>query len=169
MGAYIDLAGDIVDAQVAHMVPEEVIRRNSMLPFRIDGDELHVATIEPLNLPGLDEIRLLTGVKVKPVMVEEKELLRAINEQFSIRQTSKQAIVDMRLQELAATAEASHAEQPDIEEPVVALVNSIIRGAVSDRASDIHIEPQHPEMRVRYRINGILHTITNVPKYISAL
>jgi type IV pilus assembly protein PilB len=55
-------------------------------------------------------------------------------------------------------------DQPDIEEPVVELVNSIIRGAVSDRASDVHLEPQRPEARVRYRINGILHTITYIPQ-----
>lgn len=167
MESRIELTSDTVNPQIAHMLPEEVVRRTNMLPFSIEGDELRVATIEPLDLPGLDEVKLLTGIKVKPIIVPEKELLHAINEQFSIRQTSKQAIVDMRLRELAAEAETNQVEQPDNEEPVVALVDSIIRGAVSDKASDIHLEPQYPEMRVRYRINGILHTIATVPPYIS--
>ncbi len=167
MDFYAELGDDVVDAQVAHMIPEEVVRRVNMLPIKIEAGQLYVAATAPLDLPSLDEIRLLTGVNVKPVIVAEKELARAINEQFSIRQTSKQAIVDMRLRELTAAAEADQIEQPNIEEPVVELVNSIIRGAVSDGASDIHLEPQYPETRVRYRINGILHTITTIPRYIS--
>lgn len=168
MDSYVELGDDMVDVQVTHMIPEEVVRRVNMLPIKIESGQLCVAATMPLDLPGLDEIRLLTGIKVKPVIVTEKELARAISEQFSIRQTSKQAIVDMRLRGLAAATEADQMEQPDIEEPVVELVNSIIRGAISDEASDIHLEPQHPETRVRYRINGILHTITVIPRYISA-
>ena len=167
MDSYVELDDDIVDAQVAHMLPEEVVRRVNMLPFRIAGGQLHVATTAPVDLFGIDEIRLLTGIKITPIIVSKKELARAIDQQFSIRQTSKQAIIDMRLRELGAAAESDQMEQPDTEGPVVALVNSIIRGAVSDRSSDIHLEPQYPEMRVRYRINGILHNITTIPGYIS--
>ena len=97
MDSYVELSDDMVDVQVAHMIPEEAVRRVNMLPIRIEAGQLHVAATTPLDLPGMDEIRLLTGVNVKPVIVTEKELARAINEQFSIRQTSKQAIVDMRL------------------------------------------------------------------------
>ena len=167
MDSYVELDDDIVDAQVAHMLPEEIVRRVNMLPFRIADGQLHVAATAPVDLFGIDEIRLLTGIKIKPIIVSKKELARAIDQQFSIRQTSKQAIIDMRLRELETAAESDRVEQPDIEEPVVALVNSIIRGAVSDRASDVHLEPQYPEMRVRYRINGILHNITTIPGYIS--
>ena len=156
MDSYVNLSNCKIDPQVAHILPEEVVRRVNMLPTRIDADQLYIATTAPLDLPGMDEIRLLTGLKVKPIILAENDLAHAINEQFSIRQTSKQAIVDMRLQGLANSAEIDIEEQPDIEEaPVVALVNSIIRGAVIDGASDIHLEPQHPEMRVRYRIDII--------------
>ena len=156
-----------VDRQVAQILPEEVVRRLNMLPLEIADNQLYVAAAMPVNLPGMDEIRLLTGLKVKPIIVPEKDLAQAINEHFSIRQTAKQAIIDLRLQGLAQSMETDEEERPDIEEaPVVTLVNSIIRGAVNDGASDIHLEPQHPEMRVRYRINGILHDITTIPKYI---
>ena len=156
-----------VDRQVAQILPEEVVRRLNMLPLEIADNQLYVAAAMPVNLPGMDEIRLLTGLKVKPIIVPEKDLAQAINEHFSIRQTAKQAIIDLRLQGLAQSMGTDEEERPDIEEaPVVTLVNSIIRGAVNDGASDIHLEPQHPEMRVRYRINGILHDITTIPKYI---
>jgi type IV pilus assembly protein PilB len=167
LGSSVNLNDYEIDRQVAHILPEEAVRRLNMLPIRIEADQLHIATTAPLNLPGMDEVRLLTGLRVKPIMVSEKDLAHAINEHFSIRQTAKQAIVDIRLQGLAESVDPAQQEQPDIEEaPVVMLVNSIISGAVSDGASDIHLEPQHPEMRVRYRINGILHDITTIPKHI---
>ena len=167
MDSSVNLNDYKVDRQVAQILPEEVVRRLNMLPLEIADNQLYVAAAMPVNLPGMDEIRLLTGLKVKPIIVPEKDLAQAINEHFSIRQTAKQAIIDLRLQGLAQSMETDEEERPDIEEaPVVTLVNSIIRGAVNDGASDIHLEPQHPEMRVRYRINGILHDITTIPKYI---
>ena len=167
LDSYIDLSTYEVNRQVAHILPEEVVRGVNMLPIRIEADQLYVAATAPLDLPGMDEIRLLTGLKVKPVIVTEEELARAINEQFSVRETAKQTIIDMRLEEMEASEEAVQAETPVLEEtPVAVLVNSIVRGAVNDGASDIHLEPQHPEMRVRYRINGTLHDITTIPKHI---
>ena len=169
MDSYDNLSEHKIDRQVANMLPEEVVRRLNMLPIRIEVDQLYTATIMPLNLPGMDEIRMLTGLRVKPVIVPEKDLDHAIDERFSIRQTAKQAIVDMRLQELATPRAEAQKETLRIEEaPVVALVNSIIRGAVNDHASDVHLEPQYPEMRVRYRINGILHDIMTIPKHTEA-
>jgi len=166
MDSYDNLSEHKIDRQVANMLPEEVVRRLNMLPIRIEVDQLYTATIMPLNLPGMDEIRMLTGLRVKPIIVPEKDLDHAIDEQFSIRQTAKQAIIDMRLQELATPGAEAQDETLRIEEaPVVALVNSIIRGAVNDHASDVHLEPQYPEMRVRYRINGILHDIMTIPRH----
>lgn len=157
-----------IDRRIAQILPEETVRRLAMLPIGIETDLLYVATTSPVNLPGIDEIKLLTGLKVKPVIVAKQELDHAINEQFTADQTSKQAIVDMTFQELGTTKNVTSSEEMlEIDEaPVVALVNSILRGAVNDGASDIHLEPQSPEMRVRYRINGLLHDITSVPRYI---
>ncbi|MGQ9608139.1 MAG: GspE/PulE family protein [bacterium] len=157
-----------IDKAVAQILSEEIVRRINMLPIRIEGEYIYVAASAPVNIPGLDEIKLLTGLKVKPVIVSKNELDRIINSQFSTQQTSKQAIVDMTIQELKTFREVSSPEESmDVDEaPVVALVNSIIRGAVNDNASDIHLEPQFPEMRVRYRINGLLHDVTTVPRYI---
>jgi type IV pilus assembly protein PilB len=157
-----------IDRRIAQILPEETVRRLFMLPIKIEVDQLHVATISPINLPGIDEIRLLTGLKVKTIVVAKLELERVISEQFSTNQASKQAIVDMTFQELGAIKTvATQAEAIEIDDaPVVDLVNSIIRGAINDGASDIHLEPQFPEMRVRYRINGVLHDITTVPRYI---
>ncbi len=168
METHANLADIQIDKRIAQILPEDTVRRLSMLPVSIEGDQLFVATTSPVNIPGIDEIKLLTGLKVKPMIMAKQELDHAINEQFTADQTSKQAIVDMTFQELGTPKNVSAQEEfLDIDEaPVVALVNSIARGAINDGASDIHLEPQLPEMRVRYRINGLLHDITTVPRYI---
>ncbi len=157
-----------IDNYVANILPEEVVRRLNIVPVRIENDELQAFATEPLNVPGLDEIRLITGLRVRPIIVSQKRLTRTIDEQFSSAQTSKQAIIDMTLQDLEVMSHRdSVVTLPELEEaPVVDFVNSIISRAVNDSASDIHLEPQYPEMRVRYRVNGLLYDITNVPRAI---
>jgi len=159
----VNLSDYEIDQRIVQILPEEVVRRLKMLPIKVDGGQLQVAAKVPLNIPGLDEIKLLTGLKVKPVIVSEQEIDRAINDQFNTEKTSKQAIVDMTFQELGSSKFVVPQDDIiDVEEaPVVALVNSIIRGAVNDNASDIHLEPQFPEMVVRYRINGLLHDVNH--------
>jgi type IV pilus assembly protein PilB len=166
--AITDLRDYDIDRYIAQILPEEVVRRLNMLPLKIEDDMLHVAATEPLNLPGIDELKLLTGLKVRPVIVPDRELHRAINGQFSAGQKSKQAIIDMTFQEMEILArQAIQVTMPELEEaPVVELVNSIIHRAINDRASDIHLEPQYPEMRARFRIDSVLHNVTNVPEHI---
>ena len=157
-----------IDNYVSNILPEEVVRRLNILPVRMENDELQAFATEPLNIPGLDEIRLITGLRVRPIIVSQRRLSRTINEQFNSAQTSKQAIIDMTLQDLEVMSHRdSVVTLPELEEaPVVDFVNSIIRRAVNDSASDIHLEPQYPEMRVRYRVNGLLYDVTNVPRSI---
>lgn len=78
-----DLQSYGIDLYVAHILPEHIVRRLNILPIKIEHNILHGATTEPLNLPGIEEIQTLTGLKVEPVIVPVQELKRAINEQFS--------------------------------------------------------------------------------------
>ena len=156
-----------IERYVAQILPEDVVRRLNLLPVRIENDELQVITVEPLNLPSMDQVKLMTGLKLKPIIVSEKELSRAIGEQFSSGQASKQAIIDMTFHEMEIAQRSDQVTPAELEEaPVVELVRNIIHEAISDKASDIHLEPQYTEMQVRYRINGLLHDITVVPRNI---
>jgi len=159
-----------VNILVAQMLPEELIRRLKMLPFKIDANQLYVATTEPVNLPGIDEIRSLTGMRIKPVIVPEDELTAVIKAVLRSDQRTTQTIIDMTFSSLSESRGSLGVAQDTVvdtdEAPVISLVNNIIRSAVSEGASDIHLEPQYPEMRVRYRINGILQSVATVPKSI---
>jgi type IV pilus assembly protein PilB len=169
------LASDItvndhkIDSQVAQMLPEELIRRLKMLPIKIEGEYLYVAVTNPINLPGIDEIKSLTGMRVRPVTVPQDELALLLRTQLKTDLRAKQTIADMTFEVLSANIETDSGFMDTLdagEAPVVSLVNSIIEGGVNEGASDIHLEPQFPEMRVRYRIHGVLQNITRVPKHI---
>jgi type IV pilus assembly protein PilB len=96
----LSLSDQQIDKRIAQILPQETVSRLLMVPIRVEGDLLYVATVSPINLPGIDEVRLITGLKVRTIPVARPELERAISEQFSANQMSKQAIVDMTLQEL---------------------------------------------------------------------
>lgn len=168
---FISLKPDDVDPGAAHLVPEHVVRQYRAIPVRLEGDRLFVAMESPLNLAARDEIALLTGYTVVPLATTRKELAQAVAHHFSVTEATKQEIVDIRLQEIkaghkrpnAAVREKSAAGPEGV---VVRLVDSIINGAIAAGASDVHIEPQDPETRVRYRVDGILHDIMNIPKHV---
>jgi len=166
INSQISLGEYKVNRQVARMLPEDVVRQYNVLPIKIEADQIYVATAAPVNPSAMDHVKLQTGLRVKPVIVPEKELARVINEQFSSAQTAKQPIVDMMFRELMASKAAEEEVQEVEEAPVVDLVYSIIRGAVGEGASDVHLEPQFPEMRVRYRISGILRDVMTVARSI---
>ena len=168
---FISLKPDEVDLAAAHLVPERVVRRYNAIPVRMEGNRLFVAMESPLDLAARDEIALLTGYAVVPLATTRRELAQAVAHHFSVAEATKQEIVDIRLQEIktgGGEPRAAIQKEPveGLQGAVVRLVHSIISGAINARASDIHIEPQDPETRVRYRVDGILHDIMNIPKNV---
>ena len=166
---YVNIAEYEIQKHIAQLLSEDVVRRYTCLPIKLEGNWLYVALPPPIRLKDIEEIKLLTGLRIRPLISTHKELIRAINEYYSIEQTTKQAIVDMRMQELSPTGEINESEDRLAkEDPVVTFVDSIITGGVNAGASDIHFEPQYPEMRVRYRVDGVLHDVTIIPKHVES-
>jgi len=168
---YVKLAGEKIDPQVIKMIPEDVSRRYKAVPVKLEADSLYVAFVTPLNLPARDEIKHITGYNIRPMVASEKGIKRAINQYYKVEETSRQALIDMRMQKLKevknkkiVTIEEEIGRVEDL--PIVRLVNDIIAGAINEKASDIHFEPQDPEMVVRYRVDGILRDIMTVPKHV---
>lgn len=161
---YVNLSRVTIPPQIARMLPEDVVRQFACIPVKLEDEWLYVAMSPPFKLRKMEELRLLTGMRLRPLIATRREILRAINEHFSIGETTRQAIVDMRLDEFASP-ESATGRTALKQDPVVAFVDSLIQGAVNAQASDIHLEPQHPEMRVRYRVDGILHDVAVVPRH----
>jgi len=167
---FINLSPDMVEPSVAHMVTYEMASQHNIIPIKREGDKLLVAMSSPLNLAVRDEIEIRTNYKVVPLAATPSAIKRAITYHFNVENVTRQAIASMRLEtnigkgDMADTVyeNKTHGDSA----PVTKLVSSIINGAIDARASDIHIEPQEPDMRVRYRIDGILHNAVNIPSSV---
>jgi len=164
---FINLSPDMVEPMVAHLVPYEVASRYNVIPIKREGDHLRVAMSSPLNLSVRDQIEMKTGYKIIPVAATPSAIKRAIHFHFDVTNVTKQAIVSMRMEEEPAKSTQNKDLETEPEKsdssPIAKLVSSIVDGAIDSNASDIHIEPQDSEVRVRYRIDGILRQTVNMP------
>ncbi|WP_258359262.1 GspE/PulE family protein [Moorella sulfitireducens] len=151
------LADYHLDPEVVRLVPEGLARRYQAIPIRLDGNRLLVAMADPLNLLALDDLRLATGKEIMPAIAAEREIEEALSQFW---QEAASAVMG----EVAAAA-ALEVTGPGGAEgaPAVRLVNSFIQQAIQMRASDIHIEPQEGEVRVRLRVDGLLRELTHLP------
>jgi type IV pilus assembly protein PilB len=167
---YVNPRDSEVSDEVMDVVPESFSRQHGVMPLRAENGRLYVAMRDPLNLSVLDDLKLIAGMPVVAALSMERELMAAINTHFDSRRHAEQAIQDIDA-EKAASGETS--EELSTEElwtlaadaPVVRLVNSIIHGAFNLGVSDIHLEPQREQMRVRYRLDGLLYDHMAIPKH----
>lgn len=166
---YVKLTNLQIEPKIAHILPASLVRRYCLIPVRLEQDTLFLAMSDPLNLEALEEIRLVSKYKIRQMVATEKEIIQAIEQHFSIQQMAKQMLSELPEfeTELEKGILAPGKLEIGVEEPpVTRLVDSIINEAINARASDIHFEPQYPQMRLRYRIDGILHDIMEIPKRI---
>jgi type IV pilus assembly protein PilB len=165
---FINLAPEMVEPMVAHLIPYEMASRYNVIPIKREDDKLRVAMSSPLNLSVRDQIEMKTGYKVIPVAATPTAIKHAVRYHFDVTNVTKQAIVSMRLQEGPDKNLQSNESEPVKvgDSPIAKLVSSIIGGGIDTRASDIHIEPQGTDIRVRYRVDGILRSSLAVPSSV---
>jgi type II secretion system protein E len=163
----VDLANVKIDPELLNLIPAKVVHRYRLIPIGRRDGTLQIATANAFDLYAFDELRLLTGSKVEPVLASEAEIQRIIRQYYGVGGQ----VVDQMLagSEIEVVSEVDEQDADAIEEAqeatVVKLVNEILLEAIRDRASDVHIEPYEEQLRIRYRIDGVLHT-TNVPPQI---
>ncbi len=167
---FINLSPEMVSPMVAHLVSYETANQYNLIPVKKENDQLLVAMGSPLNLSVRDQIEMKTGYKVVPVAATPSAIRQAIHYHFNVKNVTKQAIVSMRFEQDSGKGPQEKDAEPKsariTNAPITRLVSSIINGAIDARASDIHIEPQFSDVRVRYRIDGILRDTINVPSSV---
>ncbi|MBC7331918.1 MAG: Flp pilus assembly complex ATPase component TadA, partial [Synergistetes bacterium] len=165
---FISLRKEKVNPKVLSMVPESFARRNLLIPIDIKDGKLLVAMADPLNVLVRDELALLTGYDVDVCVAPSSEIKQLIEELYGVR-GKVEALV--REREEAREEPALPDTEINDEElaPVIQVVNSIISQAIRRRASDIHIEPQSEGVLVRFRIDGVLRHVMELPKSVHAL
>lgn len=160
----VELSTVAVDVAAMKTIPLALARRHRMLPIQATDTTVTVAVDDPGDVIALDDIRAATGLTVRPVVVARDELTRLLD-----RYTRESTDLDEAAAQLAAE-EGPSAEQAGVNEdaPVVRYVNSLLERAISSRASDIHLEPSELDLRVRLRIDGVLHEVDSVPRGIQS-
>ena len=173
-----------IDPAVIKLVPVETAQKYQVLPLSRSGATLTIAMTDPTNVFAMDDIKFMTGYNIEPVVASESSVLGAIgkyyglgsrnngnNGQPSALDFANQALQDLpmvdasdvevleELEEISVEALARQGE----EAPVIRLVNVMLMSAISRGASDIHIEPYEKELRVRYRIDGVLYNVMAPP------
>jgi type IV pilus assembly protein PilB len=165
----IDLSKYRFDERLKAAVPEKIARQYSVVPISSLGDTLTVAVADPLNVFIADDLRNITGKNVDMVIATESQIKTAIDQYYTSASASIAQVTE-NLESEGMEIIAGEEKPPDIntdgadEAPVIRMANLVIKEAIRQRASDIHMEPTADGMRVRFRIDGILQDILNIPK-----
>jgi type IV pilus assembly protein PilB len=166
--AFIDLDEYPVDRMAVSLLPGSLCRRHIVLPIAIEDGVLVLATANAGNVVVVDDVRTFCGMAVRTVVATHDDLMRAID-RFCRVDGEIENLSSAFEQEVAQQVEddlARMGEVADDEAPIVRFVNLLVTQAITDRASDIHIEPAEQDLRVRYRIDGVLHETQRAPKQI---
>lgn len=169
---FVDMREEEPDPQVLSLLDESIMRKYTLVPLRHDNNNagaLQVAMADPMNILAMDDINIITGMQVVPILANAQDISAFLDKAFGQQQA--QNIVELYKREQEdnnkEAEKENNARREEIENaPIVVLINNIIEQAVRQRASDIHIEPMEKTVRVRYRIDGNLKEIM---KYDNAL
>jgi type IV pilus assembly protein PilB len=166
-----------IDSDVVKLVSREVCEKHRIIPVSRSGQSLIVAMGDPTNLNAMDDIKFLTGYNVEPVVASESSIQASIDRYYNAGPSYEEVMADLQLDDddidFKADEEDVNAlelERASADAPVVRLVNVFLLNAIRKGASDIHLEPYEKRLRVRYRIDGVLHEEMTPPlKLKSAL
>jgi type IV pilus assembly protein PilB len=153
---YIDFSERHPEATAIALVHRDLAVRYTLVPIEIRDGVLVVAMADPQNVLALDDLRIITGYDIKPAISTKDDIIAAIEEFYKVAEHDESDML-MGIDDIPSDQELAELSDVAEEAPAVKLVNYIIQKAVADRASDIHIEPQENDLRVRFRIDGVLH------------
>jgi type IV pilus assembly protein PilB len=161
----VDVLSYPIDPAAVAKIPLALVLRHRVLGLAINGNEIVVGVTDPGDIVALDDVRAATGLVVRPVVAARSELRRIID---------RLQREDSDLGDIAAslrsepTPDVANLTSPGDDAPIVRYVNSLIEQAIQNRASDLHLEPTEHDMRVRYRIDGVLHEVDRVPRAVQS-
>jgi general secretion pathway protein E len=160
------------DVALMRQVPLAFARQHKLVPIRLDADAVLVAVHDPLDIQPIDDVSALLQAPIEPVLCPEREILGALHRLYDHDPKTAanfiQNLDDSDMHQLASFEGPQDILDQDSEAPIIQLVNLILSQAVQDRASDIHIEPFERSLKVRYRIDGVLHEVLSPHKRLQA-
>jgi type IV pilus assembly protein PilB len=161
----VDLVGYPIDPAAVAKIPLALVLRHRVLGLAVNDHEIVVGITDPGDVIALDDVRAATGLTVRPVVVARTELHKIIG-RLRREENDLAGIAESPRTEQAPTTSDLTSAGDDA--PIVRYVNSLIEQAIVNRASDLHLEPTENDMRVRYRIDGVLHEVDTIPRHVQA-
>jgi type IV pilus assembly protein PilB len=171
----VEVAGATPTIEALERVPSYLAERHDVLPLRLEGDSLVLATSDPSDTSALDDVRLVACVRmVQPVVATPSELTAARRRVYAVDATQQLLGGRTRFEDASAGREEAEPEaaEPDLvtgfgHEPAVKLVDTLLTDALASRASDLHVEPEAAGLRVRLRIDGLLRDRGRIPQHLA--
>jgi type IV pilus assembly protein PilB len=164
---FVDLNDRTIDGSVAALVTESLARRYQAIPVGWEDGKLVVAMADPSNVFAVDDIRALAGAEVRTVVSTASQIIETI-ERFFRQDGEVDELMQAATDEADEETELSGLSEVVEDAPIVKFVNLLVNQAVGDRASDIHVEPNESDLRIRFRIDGVLHEVMRSPRSIQA-
>ncbi len=169
---FIDLTNYLIESDVIDLVPELLARKHLVVPILKIGNDLTVAMVDPSDIFAVDELHMKTDLNIELALATESEVNKALDKHYSARGSMEEVIGSLDREKLGI----HHKQEPELNKlqvisespPVVKLVNMMIIEAIHQGTSDIHIEPEENSLKVRFRIDGLLHERPGPPKYLQS-
>ena len=170
---FVDLTAVSIPLELARFVPRSIAKKYCVVPVKLQKDELYVAMSDPLNFEAQEEVKSASHKQVVPMIATRRAVEQAIATLYGNEGTAR-AIEEMKREagsnqaDIVPVQMSKAVDNGAAEAPTIRFVNSVIERAITERASDIHLEPQEGEMVVRMRIDGVLRRIFTVPTNLQA-
>ncbi|MDG6102239.1 GspE/PulE family protein [Dactylosporangium aurantiacum] len=161
----LDLVGYPIDPAAITKIPMALVLRHRVLGIALNDHEITVGITDPGDVLALDDVRAATGLTVRPVVVARSELRKIIDRLKREENDLGEVAESLRAEAAPAVSNLTTLNE---DAPIVRYVNSLIEQAIVNRASDLHLEPGEHNMRVRYRIDGVLHEVDTVPRHVQS-
>lgn len=160
---YIDLTKTDIDPSMSKYIPKDLAKKQQIVPVRMVQDTLFLAMADPLNFMAIEQAKITSKKRIVPMIAKESAVEHAINVLYE-NQSAAEAMAAMRAEAGLRNDSVEEEEEDSAEGPTIRLVNSIFSRALSEKCSDIHVEPTKNEMIIRMRIDGRLHRILTIPQ-----
>lgn len=164
---FVDLHKIIIPPEVLQIVPEPIARKYRIVAFEKTGTNLKVAMLNPDDLQTIDFIKKKTGVKIIPCLTTAENIQEILKQYEKSLKADFGDLISGDVESMASNEPQENLEQVAQGMPVIRVVDTLIKHAILQSASDIHIEPSETEVHVRYRIDGILHEAMTLPKDVA--
>lgn len=170
---FVNLEEEKIPPEVLQIIPEPIARKQNIVAFRLSGRNLEVAMLDPNDLQTIEFIKKKANLKILPRLTSAASIKLVLQQYQKSLQAEFGEIIGQESKALAVVRETDEeAPKEDLEKvaqdmPIIKIVDTLIKHAILQKASDIHIEPMEKELIVRYRIDGLLHEAMTLPKQIA--